>query len=258
MASRGRGRGQPSRSSEPGKLNRKIPKSIEELNGYLRTLNEGNIEVHGREFADMVSRFADSEEKLINTVDLVFDTTVASRDYSNLGGAVCEYIIHKGSDATFGSKFMQKLLKRFQLEVKSMEQTRNKSVEDWLGIFAFLCEIFCRIKVNDKPIIVVGKAILQNIVIMLANSDVIDDEIDTICTKLKSCGRFLENQDSGLLEEIIITLRKQVISGKSSCQRRCVIMQLIELKNIGWFDQFGTLDKFYVDALADAVVEDET
>lgn len=261
MAGRGRARGQavsetgkkkePSTSRKPPQT----PKNIDELAEYLYSLNEGNLDIHGSEFADMVVRFADNETKLIKTVDLVFDTTVASREYSELGGSVCELIVRR-EEGNFGSIFLKKLLQRFQSEVKHMEEIRNKSIEGWLGVFSFLCEVYRKIKVGNKPITIVGKNILQYICTMLSNSDVIDDEIDTICTKLKVCGRMLEEQSDGL-EKVIVEFRKQVIHKKSSCWRRCVIMELIELRLLGWNDHSGNLDKFYVDAIADAMVEDE-
>ena len=138
-----------------------------------------------------------------------------------------------------------------------MKEIRSNSIELWLGIFAFLCEIYHSIKVAGEPMKVVGTAILHNIESMLGNKDVVDDEFDCICTKLKVCGRLLEEQEPTRIGKILDTLRKHVISGKSSCQRRCYIMELIEFKQLGWTDAGGSLDKFYVDAIADAIAQDE-
>lgn len=260
MASRGRGRGRKSSDGAakaiPAKKPSQVPKSIDEVSKYLRSLDERNIDIYGTEFADMVRRYADSESKLTEAVKEIFDTTVVSRDYSELGSCVCEFIIHKGPDdeRTFGPEFRASLLKHFQKEFKHWKETRSRSIEDWLGIFAFVCEIYRKIKVSGKPITVVGKAIFQNIENMLSNSDLTDAEVDTICTKLKVCGKLLEEQDSERVENIVVLLRKIVISSESSCQRRCLTMEVIEMKQLGWT---GCLDTFYVDALADAIVEDE-
>ena len=269
MASRGRGRGLgqvggvgKSKNSQPVKKAIRVPKSVDDLAEYLHSLNEKNLEIYGPEFADMVHSFADDESKLVDTVQLIFDSTVASRDYSKLGSGICKIIIERESEAgdaggIVKAKFLQKLLQCFQSKVKDMKEIRKRSIEQWLGIFAFFCEVYHDIKVHDQPITFVGKAIIQKIDSMICDCDTIDDEIDTICTKLKVCGRLIEEQDPDSLERILIALRKQVISKKSSCQRRCLIMELIELKQSGWIDRDGHLDKFYVDALADAVVEDE-
>ncbi len=266
MASRGRGRGLgqvgKSRTSELTKKRVRVPKSIDDLAEYLHSLNEKNLEIYGPEFADMVHRFVDDESKLVNTVQLIFDSTVASRDYSKLGSGVCKIIIERGSEVgnaggIVNAMFLEKLLQCFQSKFRNMKEIRSKSVEQWLGIFAFFCEVYNDIRVSGQPIKVVGNAIIQKIDSMVCACDTIDDEIDAICTKLKVCGRLLEEQDSGSLERILVALRKQVITPKSSCQRRCLIMEILELKQSGWSDHKGHLDKFYVDALADAVVEDE-
>ena len=258
MASRGRGRGQSSDSKRSEYLKR-TPKSIDELAKYLHSLDERNLDIYGTEFAGMVCRYADTEDKVSEVVKLVFDTTVTSRDYSVLGSCVCDFIIHKGpaDTVTFGSNFLRNLLSCFQSQVKKRRITRNKSIEHWLGIFAFLCEVYHNIKINGEPITIVGKSILQIIDAMLSDSDTVDDEIDTICTKLKVCGRSLEDQDPVFMDNILNTLRRQVIHGKRSCQRRCLIMEVIELKLLGWSDKTGSVNKFYADALADAVTEDE-
>ena len=266
MSSRGRGRGlgelKRVRGNEPAKKQVRVPKSLDELAEYLHSLNESNLEVYGPEFADMVHLFVgDDENKLVKTVKLIFDSTVGSRDYSKLGCGICKLIIERGYEAggtgAFGTKFRAKLLQCFQPKVKDMKEIRSKSIEEWLGIFAFLCEVYCSILVNGQPIAVIGKAIISKIECMLFELEAIDDEMTTICTILKVCGRLLEQQDADSLERILVALRKQVISAKSSCQRRCAIMELIELKQMGWIDRDGYLDKFYVDALTDAMVEDE-
>ena len=267
MASRARGRGrglaseavkQPTSSK---KQSPRTPRSIEELGEYLYSLNEGNIGIHGTEFADMVLRFADSNEKLASAVDLIFDTTVESRDHSELGSTVCRLIVERGTDgntSAVSSGFKQKLLKRFQSEMKSSQEIRKKSIEQWLGIFAFLCDVYRKIKAaGGKPISVVGKSILTNVQTMLTNPDTIDDEIETVCSKLKKCGETLEKEDAAVMEGVIVALRKEVISSKSSCQRRCFAMELIEYRQLGWKDTSGKLDDFYIDAITDAIVEDE-
>lgn len=263
MATRGRGRGLAAETSKKTKRqppSPRTPKSTEELAEYLYSLNDGNIKIHGTEFADMVLRFVDNDEsKLVETVDLIFRTTVESRDYSTLGSTVCRFIADRESQdvnpGRVGASFSKKLLQRFQSELKNSKEIRAESIELWLGIFAFFCEVYCNVKA--ATISVVGKAIMDHIDSMLANPDTIDDEIITICSKLKVCGKSLEEQDSQKMEDITNMLRKQVISSKSSCQRRCVIMELIELKQLGWNDSSGKLDNFYVDAITDAIVEDE-
>lgn len=265
MASRGRGRGLISDYSQEGPRNKKktlkVLQSLDELSGYLHSLNESNIHIHGAEFAGMVLTFATNEKKLVDTVHLIFDTTTASRDYSNLGSEVCRLIINYDQlddKITLQQNFLRMLITRCNTEIKKMEEIRNRSIEEWLGIFAFLCELYQKIEVNGEPIRVLGKkGVLDNIENMLNRADIIDDEIDCICAKLKVCGKRLEQQYPDEFEAILVSLRKHIIAHTSSCQRRCIIMELIEFKQLGWSDPTGSLVRFYSDAIADAVVEDE-
>lgn len=267
MAYRGRGRGlgtaRRGNVAVPTKPAHRIPKSIDDLAGYLHTLNKSNIQEHGAEFADMVLTFATDDEKTEDTVNFIFDATVSDRQNSELGGQVCRLIIQGGSsgDATQGmacSMFRKKLLKRFQEEFKQMRLTRKNSIEHWLGIFSFLCEVYIRIKAGDRPIEIIGKAILKNVQTMLQDGDIIDDEIECICSKLKVCGKVLEEDSPDLFANAFTALRKQVIKKNSSCLRKCYILELIEFKYLRWSDPTKCLDRFYSDAIADAAVEDES
>ena len=260
MASRGRGRGQGQSSyNKKSGQERKIPKSIDELAKYLHSLDEKNLEIYGAEFANMVCGYAENEAKLFEVVELVFDTTVADQEYSVLGSRVCDFIVDRSStdSGSIVSSFLHTLLEHLHSKLKNMKEMRCVSIESWLGVFAFLCEIYHRIRVGGQPLKVLGKSIRQIIDTMLKDSDTIDEEIDTVCTKLKVCGKSLEDEDPPMMENILCMFRQQVIQGKCSCRRRCLIMELIELKQLGWTDKSGNLGKFYADALADAVVEDE-
>ena len=274
MASRGRGRGKDLthviNSQKPSKGGQtssnsgapKIPKNVETLGTYLFSLNESNFELYGGTFAEMASGYSSTKEKLQEAVDLIYDTTVSDRDSAKLGAMVCEKIIMSSASpdraqSSFPVEFRKSLLGRFQTDFKQKDQLRSQSVESWLGIFAFLCHLYVKIEIGGEPISVVGKSILSSVDNLLQKPDVVDDEIDCICTHLKLCGAVVELKHAEQFERILTSLRKMLISRKSSGMVRCVILELIEYKYMGWKDPGRVLDKFYVDALADAIAQDE-
>ena len=267
MASRGRGRGKNPRPGRGGHSSRgggsKIPSNVDELSSYLYSLNESNFDVYGTTFADMVLSYSTNEEKLEEAMNLIFDTTIESRDYASLGAKVCEKIAIPDSEneadskLTVRSEFRKVLLKRFHFEYKQKEKIRTTSIEAWLGIFAFLCAIYARLRVKNEPIKVCGNAILSIIQHHFDQLDVVSDEIDCICSNLKLCGELLEKQNPEQFEKVYTELRKRVISRKTTCQVRCAILEVIEFRYMGWADSQKTLDKFYVDAMANAIAEDE-
>lgn len=269
MASRGRGRGKSPRPGRGGHSSTtggvpKVPSNVDGLGTYLHSLNDSNFDIYGETFADMVLSYSSNEQKLQETVNLIFDTTVESRDYAKLGAKVCEKIAMPASEVgepdsklSVRSEFRMMLIKRFHFEYKQKEKIRTNSIEAWLGIFTFLCEIYARLRVNNEPIKVCGNAILSIIQFHLDQMDVVPDEIDCICNNVKLCGQLLEKQNLEEFEKVFTELRKRVISRKTSCQARCAILELIEYRHMGWVDPQKTLEKFYVDAMADAVAEDE-
>ncbi len=259
MAHSSRGRGQGTASKIQGDTKKKSSravKSIDDLSSYLYSLSLSNISVYGHDFAEMVFQFGGTDDsKLEEVVNLIFETSVSDRAYSDLGAAVCHVILEKESPAC--EVFMEKLMHKLQSELKVRKETRQESVEQWLGLFAFLCEVYNQIKVAGAPIKVVGSKILSLTLQMLTDDDVIDDEIDCICSKLKICGKLLENECPEKIEKIFTELRKLVITKRSSSVRRCYILEIIEFRRMEWSDSAKVLDKFYPDAVADAMVEDE-
>ena len=247
----------------PGGSKPKTPGSVKELRTYLHSLNDSNFQVYGDMFGDMVLDYSKkSKERLQEAVDLIFDTTVHSRDYAELGAKVCEKIAQEGAGdsdekRTQRSEFRKLLLNQLHANFKNRESIRTQSIEAWLAIFAFMCEISPRLKVGDKSIMVLSKAILLAVEFLLEKEDIVSDEIDCICSSLKVCGKGIEEQCPERFEEIFTELRKRLILGKTSCQARCTILELIEFRHMQWSDPNNTLLNFYADAMADATAEDE-
>ena len=273
MASRGRGRagaghGRPPGRSHaggamPGGSKPKTPGTVKELGTYLNSLNESNFESYGELFADMVLDYSRrGKERLQETVELVFTTTVQSRDYAPLGARVCEKITQESAEdpaekRELRSEFRKQLFIQLQGNFKNRESIRVQSIEAWLAIFAFMCEISPRVKVSDKPFAPLCKAILSAVEFMLCHEDVVFDEIDCVCSSLKVCGNVVEQQCPERFNEIFTELRKELIFGKHGCQARCSILELVEFRYMKWSDPNSTLIDFYADAMADATAQDE-
>lgn len=264
IRSRGRGRELPGATRAPQNAKPKPPASVEQLQSYFVKLNLSNFQTYGEMFADMVLSYSRNEEKLRAATELIFDATVQSdsgREAGALGAMVCEKIACAGAASDLETRvredFRKILLGRFQAEHKQREITRANSIETWLCIFTFLCEVYIRVKVGNQPIKVVGKAILSNMDFLLNVPDGDDDEIDCVCSCLKLCGQSLQEQEPEQMEKLVCLLRTRVITRKSSCRVRCLIMEVLEYRLLGWKDPGKKLDNFYVDALADAEAEDE-
>lgn len=221
---------------------------------YLRSLAEGdNIKNYGSAFADMFWEFCKNEEKFQEALTLVTDTTIADRDYVYLGVSVCKLIIERVD----GGRFRHALMKWFQQEFMAKAETRSVSIEKWLSIFSFMCGIYSSIFVGGQPISVLGRAIYSTIDFLLDQADTQDDEIDCICSSLKECGQYLEAADRSKMGNVVDRFRTIVCSKNSSCRVRCLLMEVLELRAMGWNDSQKTLEQFYIDGLMDAIAQDE-
>ena len=269
MATRGRGRGRGGHrlhkvgETQPSERKPKPVRSLSELSEYLHTLNEPNFPNYGQMFSDMTLEFASSSpENMNSTVDLIFSTTIESRDHATLGARVCQKIVMHVPTDTESKKaqrtlFRQTLLGRFQSEYSKKDSTRKVSIESWLAIFSFLCEIFNYVRVNDNPLSVIGKAILSTMEWLLNLADVIDDEIECVCDNLKSIGATLETVSAEKTSLVFSALRTKIISRTTTCRIRCISLEVVEYRAMGWQDKKNELESYYMDAIADAAAEDE-
>lgn len=259
--SRGRGRGRGSSKGQDPNI--RDPSTVQELREYLYSLNESNVDQFGDTFADMVLRFASNDEKkLKEAFDLIFSATLESKTNADLGGKVCEKIIHGPAEEqeerhSIRMNFRTALLSRLKDEFIAKDNIRKRSIEAWLAVLAFMCRVYVRVRAGKIPIQVVGKAIVEAMNHNLELPDVIDDELECICDCLKLCGQHLEEQHPALVAKMVETLRTKCISAKSTCMARCLTLEIIELRAAGWKDPEKELHKFYRDALPDAIAEDE-
>ena len=232
----------------------KAPQTVEGLGKYLNSLADGdNLKIYGDTFAGMFWEFCRDDSRFQEAVTLITDTTVADRDYVHLGTLVCQQIMEKGD----GAKFRHALMKWFQQEFKAKAETRTVSIEKWLSIFAFMCEIYSCVLVGEQPIAVLGRAVYSSIDFLLEQADRDDDEIDCICSSLKLCGQSLEKTDKSKMDSLMDRFRTIVISKGTTCRVRCLLLEVLELQAMGWSDARKTLEQFYVDGLMDAIAQDE-
>ena len=245
------GKSQSAASSRPEP---KTPQSVEGLAKYLKSLGNGdNLKNYGRAFADMFWNYSRDEERFGAAVALMTDTTVADRDYVHLGVSVCQLIM-EGKD---GPKFRSALMRWFEKQFYAKADLRAVSIEKWLSVFAFMCEIHSCVLLNGNPINVLGNAIFASVDFLVNQPDREDDEIDCICSSLKLCGKSLEITNRDKMDALMDTFRTTVISKGSSCRVRCLLLEIVELRAFSWEDSQKKLEIFYVDGLMDAVAQDE-
>ena len=281
MAARGRGRGGPSINPPPspgiqpsasqGSMTAPIPgpkqeadrtlSDIKEVAKYLHSLNHGNLSKYGPIFSEMVINFIkkDPDKRLREVASLLVETITKSKDFAPLGGKVCGGILNQESDKEMRGKLRNEILSQCKMQFKQKNSLRAKSIEQWLAIFAFIGALYQRILINGQHLSALGTAILEGISFTFSLSDTDDDEIECVCALFKEIGPVIEGDEKlkGKCKEVLHMLRTRVISHKSTERMRCLILELLEFRAMGYKDSGKELDDFYPDAMMDAIANDD-
>ena len=116
------------------------------------------------QFADLVHKYMSGSSVSLNqTLNLIFDTVVGCKENAILEAKVCGAImIATNRYEKEATTFYQAMLLRIQAEHNRREETRAQSIEAWLSIFAFVCELFLTIRIQRRPIPVMEKPFCQH------------------------------------------------------------------------------------------------
>ena len=271
MMAQGRGAAAVRRASGsgPGKSLKQgddVPSSLDQLKEYLYSLTHDNFGRFGEKFGQMARGYLIVKTKEVNAVaSMVLEAAVNSKETTKLGAMVCKAIIYPDCDGLPEEQrgpakaFRNTVIGLLHNKYEGKKQIRKKSIESWLAVFSFLCDLYHYLHLpSGKALTLIGKTILEACKFMLENDDCDDDEIECMCLHLKSNGKMLEAENPLEVERVVSELRTRVISRKTTERSRCLCMDLIEYRAKGYCDPDNKLSDYYLVALQDAIANDET
>lgn len=244
----------------------KTPSTIKELASYLHSLDEDNLSKFGPAFSEMATNFVkvSPEKRTSELVSLLYSTVTSSKEYATLGARVCQEIFGTGDltrpDLEMRKQMRRELLMTCQKQYKNRESIRRRSIEEWLALYSFIMELFCYLRVGGECVWILGGAVVDATLFTLEQKNLDDDEVECICISLKGIAAILEGNEktkqkfSGC---VVPKLRSLAISRQSSERTTCMIMEFLEFRARGYQDPGREISDFYVDALADAVANDD-
>lgn len=257
------------RASSSGKPSTKyetsdVPTSLDQLKKYLYSLTLSNFVKYGDVFGSMARGYLTMKpQELTAVTSLILEAAIDTKENTKLGAMVCKAIIYpdnlpaeqENSAKAFRNTIIESLHKKYE----EKKQIRKNSIESWLAIFSFLCDLYnCLHVPSGKALKLIGKVILEACKFMFENPDCDDDEIECMCMHLKNNGKELEEQEASDVERVVSELRTLTISRSSTERVRCVCMDLIEYRANGYSDPCNKLSDYYLVALQDAIANDET
>ncbi|KAK6312249.1 hypothetical protein J4Q44_G00179130 [Coregonus suidteri] len=83
-----------------------------------------------------------------------------------------------------GNVFRRNLLNRLQLEFVAREETRLRSLQEWVCFVTFICNVFDYLKVNNMPMVALVHPVLTAC-LRLAQPDSLNNEEEVDCLVLQ-------------------------------------------------------------------------
>ncbi|XP_050967504.1 MIF4G domain-containing protein A isoform X2 [Labeo rohita] len=139
-----------------------------------------------------------------------------------------------------------------QQEFTAREQTRNRSVREWVCLVTFICSIFDYIKVNNAPLVALVDPV-YDCLYRLAQPDALinEEEVDCLVVQLHRVGEQLEQTNSQRMNQLFYLLRDGFLLQEDlSSMTRLLLLEILEFRASGW-TLTDTAHKYYYSEVAD-------
>ncbi|XP_061557504.1 MIF4G domain-containing protein B isoform X2 [Phycodurus eques] len=175
-------------------------------------------------------------EKVSN---IIVDQSLKDQVFSKEAGRICYTIVQAEAKQNNGSTFRRNLLNRLQQEFKEREETRARSLQEWVCLVTFICNIYDYLKVNNTPIVALVQPV-YDCLMRLAQPDALMNE-----EELHRIGEQLEKSSSQRMDELFYLLRDGFLLQESlTSMARLLLMEILEFRAGGWVLS-GTAHRYY-------------
>lgn len=188
-------------------------------------------------------------EKVSN---IIVDQSMKDQTFSKEAGRICYTIVQAEAKQNNGNIFRRNLLNRLQQEFKDREETRRRSVQEWVCYVTFICNIFDYLKVNNMPMVALVHPV-YDCLMRLAQPDALmkEEEVDCLVLQLHRIGEQLEKMNSQRMDELFYLLRDGFLLQEGlTSMARLLLLEILEFRAGGWMLS-GTAHKYYYSEIAD-------
>ncbi|XP_038132609.1 MIF4G domain-containing protein B [Cyprinodon tularosa] len=188
-------------------------------------------------------------EKVSN---ILVDQSLKDPFFSKEAGRICYTIVQGEAKQNNGTVFRKHLLNRLQQEFKEREETRKRSLQEWVCYVTFICNIFDYLKVNNMPL---GALVLPvyDCLMRLAQPDALlnEEEVDCLVQQLHRIGEQLEKVNSQRMDELFFLLRDGFLLQEGlTSMARLLLLEILEFRAGGWMLS-STAHKYYYSEITD-------
>lgn len=229
------------------------------LTEVLGDLTDANFDEKEATLSRYISS-SDSSGRVKELVDVLCQRTLKDKEFAPLAGKVANKLC---SDESFGGTFRGTLLKSTQEIYKNREDIRKKSVGEWFGLVALICELFNHLRTGGAPLKVLAGAVYQTLRELLlvkgdpsrCQEELEEDEVDCFYQHLKTVGKSLEEADTGKMDQLFGVIRDTILADDTTAKTRCLLVELLELR-LHKYDLGSDVQSYYCDKLTDIMAQE--
>uniref|UniRef100_A0A3P8VZJ5 MIF4G domain containing b n=1 Tax=Cynoglossus semilaevis TaxID=244447 RepID=A0A3P8VZJ5_CYNSE len=177
---------------------------------------------------------------------IIVDQSLKDQIFSKEAGRICYTIVQTHLTFNFNVKT------RLQQEFKVREETRGRSLQEWVCYVTFICNIFDYLKVNNMPMVALVNPV-YDCLMRLAKPDALlnEEEVDCLVLQLHRIGEQLEMMNSQRMDDLFFLLRDGFLLQEGlTSMARLLLLEILEFRAGGWILS-TTAHKYYYSEIAD-------
>lgn len=193
-----------------------------------------------------------SSVNLEKVSDIIVDQSLKDQVFSKEAGRICYTIVQAEAKQNNGSVFRRNLLNRLQQEFKDREETRRRSLQEWVCYVTVMCNIFDYLRVNDMPMVALVNPV-YDCLMRLAQPDALmnEKEVDCLVVQLHRIGEQLEKVNNQRMDELFFLLRDGFLFQEGlTSMARLLLLEILEFRAGDWLLS-STAHKYYYSEIAD-------
>ncbi|XP_035253866.1 MIF4G domain-containing protein B [Anguilla anguilla] len=183
---------------------------------------------------------------------VIVDQSLKDQVFSKEAGRICYTIVQAEAKVNNGSIFRRNLLNRLQQEFQAREETRSRSLQEWVCFVTFICNIFDYLKVNNMPMMALVHPV-YDCLFRLAQADSLknEEEVDCLVLQLHRIGDQLERMSAQRMDDLFFVLRDGFLLEEGlGSMARLLLLEILEFRAGGW-QLSDTAQKYYYSEVAD-------
>uniref|UniRef100_A0A1A8G320 MIF4G domain containing n=1 Tax=Nothobranchius korthausae TaxID=1143690 RepID=A0A1A8G320_9TELE len=191
-----------------------------------------------------------SSVNLEKVSNVIVEQSLKDCVFSKEAGRICYTIVQAEAKQSSGNVFRRLLLNRLQQEFKVREETRTRSLQEWVCFVTFICNIFDYLKVNDMPMVALVQPVYDCLT-RLARPDALtnEEEVDCLVLQLHRIGEQLEKMNVQRMDELFFLLRDGFLLQEGlASMTRLLLLEILEFRAGGWMLN-STAHKYYYSEL---------